>query len=126
MRNITPPTRGKILLHGKGVGPVSQDALEKRAHEIARIEGHPTVTAEDRRRADQDLTGCALPPAGADQRESTESLSRDPSDPPIRRGVQTPNREAADEQKAAERLVEEGVEEAQHEQMLEARRRKEP
>ncbi|HZP59781.1 MAG TPA: hypothetical protein VFB27_05605 [Opitutaceae bacterium] len=122
MKNITPPIKGKIFVHGRGIGPVSADAIERRAWEIARIEGHHAVSPDHRRQAEEELTGAALPPTANDDLESTDSLSRDPSDPPVERGVESPTHEAPDEQKAAERLVEEGVEEAQHEQMLEARR----
>lgn len=126
MKNITPPTKGKIFVHGRGLGPVSADAIEQRAREIARIEGHHAINADHRRRAERELNGQALPPTGNDALESMNGLSRDPSDPPADRGTESPTREAPDEQKAAERLVEEGVEEAQHEQMLEARRRENP
>ncbi len=119
MKDIIPPLTGKILLHGQGIGSVSMADLEERAREIALIEGR-SVTHQDRLRAKEELTrGATL---SGDDADSMESLSRDPSDPPGRHGEQLPDQAAADEQKTAERLVEEGVEEAQHEQMLEARR----
>jgi hypothetical protein len=49
---------------------------------------------------------------------STDSLSRDPSDPPANRGRQVPEYSEADEDEEIERTVREGVEEAQHEQMV--------
>ncbi len=48
--------------------------------------------------------------------ESIGSTSRDPSDPAVDRGVQMPTFEGDDEQEAAERLVERGVEEAADDQ----------
>lgn len=123
MKNINPPHSGRISNHGKGAGPVTSRDVEDRAIEIARIEGHHTVLEEDRQRAVEELRGLDLGPAGGDQVETMDSISRDPSDPPANRGSQTPNFEGSDEQKMPEMLVAEGVEEADHELMLEARRR---
>jgi hypothetical protein len=55
-----------------------------------------------------------------------DSLSRDPSDPPPNRGEQIPDQEEPDDDEEAqsERLVEEGVDEAEHDQMLAARRKR--
>ena len=53
--------------------------------------------------------------------ESMQSMSRDPSDPMVDRGRQVPEYGGDDEKAALEHLALEGVEEAQHEQMLEAR-----
>jgi hypothetical protein len=53
--------------------------------------------------------------------ESMQSMSRDPSDPLVDRGRQVPEYGGDDEKTALEHLALEGVEEAQHEQMLEAR-----
>jgi hypothetical protein len=50
------------------------------------------------------------------------SMSRDPSDPLSDRGRQAPEYGGDDEKTALENLALEGVEEAQHEQMLEARK----
>jgi hypothetical protein len=50
-----------------------------------------------------------------------QSMSRDPSDPAVDRGRQAPEHTADDEETALQRLTLEGVEEAQHEQMVEAR-----
>jgi hypothetical protein len=50
-----------------------------------------------------------------------QSMSRDPSDPIADRGRQVPEYGGDDEKTALEHLALEGVEEAQHEQMLEAR-----
>jgi hypothetical protein len=58
-------------------------------------------------------------PSSLDENEnSVDSLSRDPSDPPANRGRQTPAYAEADEEEDIERTVLEGVEEAQHEQMV--------
>jgi len=50
------------------------------------------------------------------EEEAIGSTSRDPSDPAVDRGVQLPTFDGDDEQEAAERLVERGVEEAADDQ----------
>jgi hypothetical protein len=121
---ITRPTRGKILVHGTGSGGITDADVERRARELAVIDGHnpAELTAGDFARARAELTGANLPPTTGDDAESEIALTRDPSEPPSNTGRQIPDHEGADEQKAVERLTEEGVEEAQHEQMLAARR----
>ena len=124
MKNINQPTRGKILIHGKGSGGITGGDLERRAREIAFINGHSpeAVNEADRDEARDELNGESLPPTTGDDIEVSTGLNRDPSDPPSDRGHQIPNLEGPDEQKAVERLAAEGVEEAQHDQMLAARR----
>jgi hypothetical protein len=64
------------------------------------------------------LPNDSLPPDLDENENSTDSLSRDPSDPPANRGRQIPEYAEADEEEQIERTVLEGVEEAQHEQMV--------
>jgi hypothetical protein len=124
MKNITNPRTGKILLHAEGLGEATDDTIAQRARELAIIAGREEATREDLSEARADLSGKRLPATGADDLSSTDSLSRDPSDPPAEHGRQTPNYDGVDEEKAMERLVVEGVEEAQHDQMFAARRKK--
>jgi hypothetical protein len=124
MKNIANPTAGKILVHDKGLGGVTEEQVEKRARELAIIDNREGPSAVDRVRARAELTGKTLPPTSGEELSSNDSLSRDPSDPPAQRGRQVPNFEGLDEEKATERLVSEGVEEAQHEQMLAARQKR--
>lgn len=122
---ITRPTRGKILIHGAGRGGITEADIERRARELAAIDGRTGAdpTVDDLARARLELTGTDLPPTTGDDAEAEIGISRDPSEPPSNTGHQVPDNEGTDEQKAVERLTEEGVEEAQHEQMLAARRR---
>src|SRR5882672_9507026 len=124
MKKITPPTTGKILVHNAGAGAIGARDLAQRTDEIASIAGHPSPTANDRDEAERELRGNAIPPTGDVEGLGVGAVTRDPSEPPSNFGVEKPNYEADDEQKAAERLVLEGVEEAQHEQMVAARRQK--
>ncbi len=111
-----------MLLHGQQIGSAGADDAQRRAREIALIGGHP-VGPDDLVAAERELTGEALSLETSAAREAEGSLSRDPSDPAVDRGHRTPIFEADDEEQVAERLVTEGVEEAEHDQMLAARRK---
>ncbi|MEO7415313.1 MAG: hypothetical protein ABIZ81_18365 [Opitutaceae bacterium] len=126
MKNINDPTSGKILIHENGLGEMTEGEVTERALELALIDGRSAATKEDRDRALAELRGKTLPPTSDSESSSMDSLSRDPSDPPANHGRQKPNYEGADEKAALERLVAEGVEEAQHDQMLAARRKPSP
>ncbi len=116
-------TVGRIMVHAHGVGEASTREVAERAQEIAGTEGRPEATIDDREQAETELLGGGLPPLLEDDAETMDSLSRDPSDPPAHHGRQIPNQEVNDDENT-ERLVMEGVEEAQHDQMLSARRNK--
>ncbi len=123
--NSHDPNFGKTLLHGAEVGEITPSMIEDRALEIAQIEGRDTITDQDRRAARHELQGRDLPETTSDDSPAiARSLSRDPSEPISVPGQQAPNHNEADDDDIAERLAIEGIEEAQHEQMLAARRRK--
>lgn len=111
----------KIELAGNGLGIASPADVEQRARELATIADRATVTDEDRRQARAQFQDRDLPETVNEDADSTQSLSRDPSDPLADRGHQVPEYGMADEKADLERLALEGVEEAQHEQMLQAR-----
>lgn len=83
------------------------------------------INDEDRRRALAELRGDTLPETSFDDGESSAGLSRDPSEPRSIPGARKPILNEPEDQETQERLVLEGVEEAQHDQMLAARRRRE-
>jgi len=124
MKNSRNPTDGKIINHDQAVGLPGRSDVEERADEDAQIEGHRGVSNEDRRQAELELEGNDVAAVTNDDAEGTSSLSRDPSEPPSIPGRQIPDRETDDEQMASERLVMEGVNEAEHDQMTAARRRR--
>ena len=64
------------------------------------------------------MNGEDIPPGSDEDAEAVSSLSRDPSEPASNLGRQVPDREGEDEQQATERLVAEGVNEAEHDQMV--------
>lgn len=117
--------RGRIILHGDGVGDLTLDDIERRAQEIALIRGRPRerVTDDDREQAWEELQNRRLPAASDNDGDSRGAISRDPSEPVSIPGRHIANQEGEGDPAATERLAYEGVEEAQHDQMLAARER---
>jgi hypothetical protein len=117
----------RILRHGKRADEITDEAVEVRARELALIDGRSPreITGEDRRRALAELRGDLLPETSFDNREADAGLSRDPAEPRSISGERRPILNEPEDQEMQERLVLEGVEEAQHDQMLAARRRRE-
>lgn len=113
-----------MLLRGEGAGALSERDAERRARELAGIAGRRRVTRVDREQAVAELRNETLPPTTGDDAVARRAVSRDPSEPPARRGHRQRTSPENDLQKDLERLVVEGVEEAQHEQMVAARRRR--
>jgi hypothetical protein len=126
MRKNQPRPTGRVTLHGEGAGALSWQDAETRAKEIARINGRTRVTENDREQARDELRSQNLPPTTGEDAVAKRSVSRDPSDPPARRGRRTRTDSGADPQTDLERIVVEGVEEAQHDQMRAASRRRRP
>jgi hypothetical protein len=111
----------KIELKGEGLGVASPAEVEQRARELALIAGRTEVTDEDRQQAHAEFQVRNLPAGVNEDADSMQSLSRDPSDPMADRGRQVPTYGGDDEKAGLEKLALEGVEEAQHDQMLQAR-----
>lgn len=103
---------------------MAESDVDRRAQEIARIGGHRRVTADDRDQARAELRNETLPATTGEDVTAVRSVSRDPSDPPARRGHRVRTSPENDLQNDVERMVVEGVEEAQHEQMVASRRRR--
>ena len=116
-------SKSKILLHGKGTGDLNDDDVEKRARELTVIRGRSAdqVGENDRAEAWAELRGDLVPETSDSDREGIGSISRDPSEPVGVPGRQITNDEGEDESTVVERLTTEGVEEAQHDQMLASR-----
>jgi hypothetical protein len=118
--------QNKILLHGRGTGDLTNDDVEKRAGEIAVIRGRSAekLSEDDRAEAWAELNGERLPGTSVSDQDGVGGLTRDPSEPPSDPGHEVVTAPPAeDETDARERLATEGVEEAQHDQMLAARER---
>jgi hypothetical protein len=113
---------GKIDLHGNGLGVPSPDTVEKRAREIAMIdERDPNqFTEADWRQAKNELLGLAGAHAPeVDDEVEGEWSERD--DIPGASGHRAP-RNGFDDEPVGEELVTDGIAEAAHDQMVEARR----
>lgn len=122
-----PHTEGpKVELQGRGTGGFTKADIERRAKEIAEIDNRMEVTDRDRQQARAEFLDRDLPPALNEDADTTQSMSRDPSDPATDRGRQTPDYIEDDEDTSLQRLALEGVEEAQHDQMTAARSTEEP
>lgn len=113
----------RLTLDGLSAGGITKADIERRARELALIRtGGEDYSEEDLAAAARELLG-ARAPAMVDDAVADAGLSRDPSEPPSDRGTMAPTVEPPDENVAPERLALQGVEEAQHEQMVADRRR---
>jgi hypothetical protein len=115
---------GKISLHGNGMGVAAPEDIERRAREIAMIdERNPDeFTDADWNQARQELLGelATLPP---EEDDKNINLEEEWEVTPDNRGRRVPRPGVdEDEETLGEHLVTDGIEEATHDQMLEARR----
>lgn len=112
---------GRFTEQGHGLGTVTLEMVAKRARELALISGREQVLESDRQQAKRELTREEdLPP----DPDPTEKLPEDKRWDPVPESVgkPAPKVPAPDEQTFAEKLVEEGVEDAEHDQMTRATR----
>jgi len=111
---------GRISEHSKGLGTVTQEMVRARAREIALINGRSPehLSPADFSQAKQELTGQNYVGPAEEQLPSSERWDPVPGTP----GHQAISVPPHDEQTDAEKLVEEGVSEAEHEQMVEGTR----
>ena len=115
MNNNQP---GRIQIHGDGIGGVTEELIEKRAEELARMDGRRKAGEQDRHAAREDLLNPGPPPSPeADERTAPVELWSMAAASRAHRGVHT---DLDDEESAAEQLVSEGVEEADRDQRLSA------
>jgi hypothetical protein len=111
---------GRIEIHGRGIGEISQADIERRATEIARMDGRTEPGEQDRFRAREELLRAdpPPPPEADESAKPIQSWSKGPASQ-AHRGVRT---DLEDEVSAAEQLINEGLEEADHDQRLSASR----
>lgn len=112
---------GKISVHGNGFGAPSPDEVEKRAREIALIaERDPNeFTDADWAQARLELLGAQAANA-PEETDSNADVVEEWNVVAASKGHHAPRIE--DEENVGEHLVEDGLEEAAHDQMVEARR----
>src|ERR1700704_1985750 len=124
MNEYSQPPAGKITVHGDGLGVPSPELVEKRAREIALIdERNPDeFTDEDWNQARRELLGEIIPPP-PEESEDAAKMEEEWEVTPDDHGHRVP-RPGVDENEETigESLVADGLEEATHDQMLEARK----
>ena len=120
-----PLTKGVLTENFIGIGTVTQKMVLERARELALINGHPAkhVSKSDIEQAKRELTGGS----NIDPEEAIlESVDESERGDPVPGSTGHKVAESSDEDEDAEgrsegeRLVEEGVSEAEHDQMLQA------
>ncbi len=124
---IDPLNEGAIIINSTGVGTVTRKMVRERAAELAIINGRSAQDASksDWEQAKRELTGePELDPKEAMLEDMPESERWDPL--PGSTGnivpVTSSDEDDAEGRSLGERLVEEGVQEAEHDQMLQASR----
>src|SRR3954467_14214869 len=117
MSEHSHPGHGKISVHGDGVGVPSPDAVERRAREIAMIaERDPDdFTDADWDQARRELLGSQSNNAPEETDENAEVVEE------WNVGASSSHRapRVEDDENVGEHLVEDGIEEAAHDQMVE-------
>jgi hypothetical protein len=122
MNEHSQPGAGNISVHGNGVGVPGPEEVEKRAREIALIdERDPNdFTDADWDQARQELLGTSVP-APPEETKQNANLEDEWEVVANDTGHKAP-RAGEDDETVGEQLVAGGVEEATHDQMLEARK----
>jgi hypothetical protein len=120
-----PLKQGALTENSAGIGPVTQEMVRERATELAVINGRSAedVSVTDLEQAQRELTGDTdMDPKEEILESAPESERWDPVAGSTGHKVEaTSNEDEDDEGRSdSERLVEEGVAEAEHDQMLQA------
>jgi hypothetical protein len=108
-------SKGKILRGTKGIGTVTAQMIQERAREIARTDGRAKPNDLDRVRAREELTGSTT---GSEKLPTKEEPGRDWEMPLVSTGEKAPTVRPEDDENIPEKLVQEGIEEADHDQRL--------
>lgn len=123
MKNEEELEKGRFSTMSRGLGTVTKEMVWKRAREIAVINGRGEnrILDSDVEQARRELT-IEEPIAGdpSAEEQTPESQRWDPASGS--EGDRTPPLPVQDEQTFAERLVQEGVSDAEHDQMVRATR----
>jgi hypothetical protein len=104
--------QAKILRGTEGLGTVTPEMIDERAREIARGDGREQPNDLDRTRAREDLTGATV----SEQLSTMGEPDRDWYTPRGSSGEKAPTVRPEDEENIPEKLIQEGVEEADHDQ----------
>ena len=123
--NTNPLNEGVVTQNFLGVGTVTREMARKRAAELAMIDGRSAqeVSKSDWEQAKRELTGePGVDPKEAFLESASESERWDPLPGSTGCIVPVPSSDDEDEEgrSEGERLVEQGIQEAEHDQMLQA------
>jgi hypothetical protein len=121
MDKMRPPM-AKILVHSEGLGTLHADTVRKRAQELALINGHAEYTDEDWHQARLELHGAHHPNGELSEELGAGHLVSEADMLCTDAGHQVDRLALEDERNLVEELWMEGMEEAEHEQMLQAAR----
>ena len=121
---IDPPNEAALIVNAKGVGTVTNKMVRERAVELATIDGRSSqeVSKSDWQQAKRELTGGSdIDPKEEILENAPESERWNPVAGSTGHIVTVPSVDGEDEEgrSASERLVEEGMLEAEHDQMVE-------
>jgi|SRR5580658_3992593 hypothetical protein len=124
---IDPPKEDAIIINSTGIGTVTRKMVRERAAELAVINGRSAQDASksDWEQAKRELTGEPdTDPKETVLESAPESERWDPLPGSSGHIVPVPSVDDEDEEgrSFSERLVEEGVQEAEHDQMIQAAR----
>ena len=111
--------QARILNHDSGMGAPDSETVRKRAGELAQIDGRPQYSEYDWQQAKRELHGGQSPDSEEDPVSISEAMS-DNQTLPVDTGHHVRNLPVEDADNIVEELIVEGMEEAVHEQMLEA------
>lgn len=121
---VTRPVLGKILYETEGLGTPSGEMVRQRAQELALIQGREKYNEQDWRAAFLELHGGHHDPLEASGLAPDDEMVAEfsPADMiTYSTGHQIPRTGVEGEMNIGEELVSEGLDEAMHNQMLEAR-----
>ena len=108
-------SRGKIVRGTEGIGTVTPQMIEERAREIARSDGRTQPNDLDRIGAREELIGDT---SGSEKSPKREEPGRDWQMPLVSTGEKAPTVRPEDDENIPEKLFQEGIEEADHDQRV--------
>ena len=122
----SPNAKGKILNHDAGLGEAGNEDVERRARELAEIAGIGRDEDIDdfRLQAREELRGTLDPNIPTDDEGPAAGMIEEDDVPGESGGAVSPATNAAmhgDEQTVGEQLYGEGIDEADHDRMVESR-----
>lgn len=121
--NTKPLHEGAIMIHGKGVGTISDEMIRNRASELAVIDGRAGENASqaDWDEAERELTS-GSEPASLESMPESERWNPIPGTAGQEAAVEFNDNEDEEGRSVEERLVQAGVAEADHDRKLAAAR----